>query len=62
MQLKKLPDDVLAALREASAAVLDELAAKDEFTRRVYASFKAFRDGARRWHEVSEVAYYAARG
>lgn len=62
VQLKKLPDDVLAALREASSAVLEELAAKDEFTRRVYASFKAFRDGARRWHAVSEEAFYAARG
>jgi TRAP-type mannitol/chloroaromatic compound transport system substrate-binding protein len=61
-QFRKLPDDVIQALRETSAKVVAEIAAKDEFTTRVYESFQAFRDSARRWHEVSEVAFYAARG
>jgi TRAP-type mannitol/chloroaromatic compound transport system substrate-binding protein len=61
VQFRRLPDDVLKALRETSEQVLKELAAKDEFTGRVYASFQAFRESAARWHEVSEVAFYAAR-
>ncbi len=62
VQFLPLPEDVLAALREASAAVLAELAARDPLSGKVYESFRAFRAGAMRWHEVSEVAFYRARG
>lgn len=62
VQFRKLPDDVLKALRETSEQVVAEIAAKDEFTTRVYDSYQAFRSSAKRWHEVSEVAFYAARG
>jgi TRAP-type mannitol/chloroaromatic compound transport system substrate-binding protein len=62
VQFLPLPEDVLAALREASAAVLAELAARDPLSAKVYESFSAFRKGAMRWHEVSEVAFYRARG
>jgi TRAP-type mannitol/chloroaromatic compound transport system substrate-binding protein len=57
---KRLPDDVLKALRETSEQVIAEIAAKDPFTTRVYESYKAFKDSARRWHKISEVAYYEA--
>ncbi len=59
--LKPLPPDVLAALRSTSAQVVEEIANKDPFSARVYASYRTYLDGARRWHEVSEAAYYAAR-
>lgn len=57
-----LPKDVLGALRHATTAVLEEAAARDPFTRKVYDSVKAFQQQAAAWHRVSEEAYYAARG
>lgn len=62
VEFRRLPDAVLAALRQASDQVLDELAGKDPFARRVYESYRAFRDAVRGWHAVSEVPYYQARG
>jgi TRAP-type mannitol/chloroaromatic compound transport system substrate-binding protein len=62
VEFRRLPDSVLQALREASTAVLEELAAKDPFAKRVYDSMRAFRDDSREWHAMSEVAYYQARG
>jgi TRAP-type mannitol/chloroaromatic compound transport system substrate-binding protein len=60
IEFKRLPDDVLKALRETSEQVIAEIAAKDPFTTRVYESYQAFKAGARRWHRISEVAYYEA--
>ena len=57
-----LPRDVLGALRHATATVLEEAAARDPFTRKVYDSVQAFRTQAAAWHAVSEEAYYDARG
>lgn len=62
VQFHPLPADVLAALESTSAAVLDELAASDPFAQRVWDSQRAFREGARSWHAVSEQAWYAVRG
>jgi TRAP-type mannitol/chloroaromatic compound transport system substrate-binding protein len=62
VEFRRLPDSVLEALRKASTAVLEELAAKDPFAKRVYDSMRAFRDDSREWHAMSEVAYYQARG
>jgi len=62
VEFRPLPDDVLGALRAATAEVLEEAAARDPFTRRVYDSVQAFQNQARAWHKVSEEAYYAARG
>jgi TRAP-type mannitol/chloroaromatic compound transport system substrate-binding protein len=62
VEFRRLPDAVLEALRKAADEVLEEMAAKDSFARRVYDSFKTFRDQARAWHAVSEVAYFQARG
>lgn len=59
---KPLPNDVLSALRKAADEVLMEEAARDPFSARVYASFKAFRLQAGDWHRVSESAYDNARG
>jgi hypothetical protein len=56
-----LPDPVLAALREQSDIVLQELAAKDAFAKRVHDSFASYRDQVRAWSLVSEVPYFQAR-
>lgn len=62
VDFRPLPASVLAALREASDALLGEIAAQDPFARRVYESYTAFRTQSRAWHTVSEQAYYQARG
>lgn len=61
VQLRRLPDDVIAALRRASEESLEAMAAADPFVRRVYDSQRAFRAQAQAWHAISEEAYYAAR-
>ena len=61
VDFRPLPPDVLAALKQASREVLEEAAAKDPFTRKVYDSMRAFQDGAQAWHALSEKAWYAAR-
>ena len=61
VQLKRLPDDVLARLQALSDEVVAEVAAKDPLSKKVYDSFRAFRDQAMAWHDVSERAYLNAR-
>ncbi|HRG16803.1 MAG TPA: TRAP transporter substrate-binding protein [Pseudomonadota bacterium] len=61
VEFRRLPDPVLAALREQSDIVLQELAAKDAFAKRVHDSFAAYRDQVRAWSLVSEVPYFQAR-
>lgn len=62
VELRPLPDDVLAALKQTADAVIAEIAAKDAFTQKVYDSFRKFRDAVRAWHQIAEVAFYRARG
>ncbi|MFK8019072.1 MAG: TRAP transporter substrate-binding protein [Pseudomonadales bacterium] len=61
VQLRRLPDDVLIALRTASLEVTEEFANESEFSKRVYASWKAFKDDVNAWHRISEQAYIEAR-
>jgi TRAP-type mannitol/chloroaromatic compound transport system substrate-binding protein len=61
VELRRFPDEVLAKLRELSEQVVAELAAKDEFSNRVYQSYNGFLQSARQWTELSERAYLNAR-
>jgi TRAP-type mannitol/chloroaromatic compound transport system substrate-binding protein len=61
VQLRKLPDDVLLALKQASESVLEELAAEDPQTRKVYDAYKIFAENVSHYHQVSEKAYLQAR-
>lgn len=61
ISIRKLPDDVIRALKNASQAYLIELAAEDELTGKVYKSWKAYADGIRNYHHISEQAYINAR-
>ena len=61
VEFRRLPDSVLQALREQSALVLADLAAKDPFAQRVHDSFVVYRDRMRAWAAVSDVPYYQAR-
>jgi TRAP-type mannitol/chloroaromatic compound transport system substrate-binding protein len=62
VEFRRLPESVLQTLRAASDAVLDEIAARDPFARKVYDSLKTFREQSRAWHAMSEVSFYQARG
>ena len=61
VDVRKLPDDVIAELRKLSAEVLEELAEEDELSRRIAESVKAFQKQATAYHGISEEAYYQAR-
>jgi len=61
VDMRVYPDDVLQQLRKISEEVVAELAAKDAFTKKVYASYSKFYQQARRWSDISELAYLKAR-
>jgi len=58
--VRPLPDDVLRALKKASQEVLEELAASDPASRKVYDSFRKFQSENDRWVDISERAYQRA--
>lgn len=61
VQLRAFPDDVLKELRKISDEVVAELAAKDDTAKRIYSSFKTYREQVDAWHEISEKAFLRAR-
>ncbi|PID65237.1 MAG: ABC transporter substrate-binding protein [Gammaproteobacteria bacterium] len=61
VQLKKFPDAVLKKLVTVSDEVIAEVAKKDDLSKRVYESFKAFREDSAANVDVSERAYLNAR-
>lgn len=61
VEVRKLPDPVLARLRDLSAQVVEEIAAKDALSKRVYESFQRFRQQATQWSNISQRAYLNAR-
>ena len=61
VQLRAFPDDVLKELRKISDEVVAELAVKDETAKRIYSSFKNYREQVNNWHEISERAFMRAR-
>jgi len=61
VELRKFPDDVLKKMKELSDQVVAEVAEKDPMSKKVYESYKKFRDQAEAWHNVSERAYLNAR-
>ncbi len=62
VQLRRFPDEVIARLKALSDELLEEIAASDPDSRRVHESQKAFLASVRAWHDVSERAYFDARG
>jgi len=61
VDLRKYPDDVIAKLRELSAEVVAEIADKDDFSQRTYASYQKFLSQSREWSAISELTYLQAR-
>ncbi len=61
VKLRRLPDDVIVALRTAAQEAVEELAASDPMAAEAYASFREFYDGVKHYHRISEQAYINAR-
>lgn len=61
VQILPYPQDVLKKLNELSEQVVKEESEKDEMSKKVYASYKAYRDQVMKWHEISERAFLNAR-
>ncbi len=61
VELRRLPDDVITQLRDASADVVAEAAQESELAKRIYNSYMAFLQDVRAYHAISEQAYINAR-
>ncbi len=61
VKLLRLPDDVLKTLLKLSDEVVAEVADKDKMTRKVYDSFRTYRDQVKRWTDISELSYLQSR-
>lgn len=62
VELRRLPDDVLEAIKEVSYQKTAELAEDDdELVQRIYNSFQQYSEGVIQYHEISERAYINAR-
>ena len=61
VQLRRLPDDVLAEFKRLSEQVMAEQVAADPLVAEVYASWDAFRQQVSEYHRLSELAYLKAR-
>ncbi|HXI88365.1 MAG TPA: TRAP transporter substrate-binding protein [Parvularculaceae bacterium] len=61
VELRKLPDDVLAALARETKNVLEEIAAEDELSKRIYESFRESLKLSQEWSRIGDEAFLAAR-
>ena len=64
VELKRLPDDVLEAIREVSYEMTEGIiadAGDKEFAERIFKSYQEYREGVINYHEISERAYINAR-
>jgi TRAP-type mannitol/chloroaromatic compound transport system substrate-binding protein len=61
VELRRLPDDVIAALRDSSREVVAEIAEADPLAQRIYDSYMSYLADVRRYHEISEQAYLNVR-
>ncbi len=61
VDMRIYPQDVLLQLRRLSEEVVADLAGKDAFSRKVYASYSEFYRQARRWSDISQLAFLQAR-
>ncbi|MGF1543663.1 MAG: TRAP transporter substrate-binding protein [Parvularculaceae bacterium] len=61
IELRRMPDEVLAALARAARDVLEETASTDDISRRIYDSFRAALARSQAWNRISDEAYMAVR-
>ena len=58
VQLRRFPDEVLQAMQQESALVLNELAGKSELNQRIWDSMQAFQQQVTQMHKISEKELY----
>ncbi|MGV6801856.1 MAG: TRAP transporter substrate-binding protein [bacterium] len=61
VELRHMPQDVLAALAQATKEVLTDISQKDELTGRVYDSYRRELQAGIAWNAISDEAYMTAR-
>lgn len=61
VDLRALPDDVIAKLREASEEVLQEQVVSDPMFAKIYESYRAFQKDVANFHAISEAQLYRSR-
>jgi TRAP-type mannitol/chloroaromatic compound transport system substrate-binding protein len=62
VNVRRLPADILSALLQASDALRAEIVERDSFAKKVFDSSMRFREQARQWQNVAELAFVSARG
>ena len=61
VRLRAFPDDVLASLKKIGDEVVAEVANKNRLSKKIYKSFRNYRDNVVAWHNISERAFLNAR-
>ncbi len=61
VDVRRLPDDVLATLKKLSEEVVLELANKNAAAKKIYQSYDSFRRQVTNWHDISEKIYFNVR-
>jgi TRAP-type mannitol/chloroaromatic compound transport system substrate-binding protein len=61
VDLRRLPDDVLAKLKVLSREVVNELAASSPAAKKISASYEKFYTQVKAWDEISEKVYFNVR-
>ena len=61
VDLRRLPDDVLAKLKVLSREVVSELAASSPAAKKISASYEKFYSQVKAWDEISEKIYFNVR-
>ena len=61
VELRKLPDDVIAEFKIIANDILEENAANDDMVKKVYESYLSFKNEVSAYHKVSEDAFVEAR-
>lgn len=62
VEILPFPTDVLEALREQTEVILERIAKTDEFSQRVWDSYKRYRDSSRKFQSMAEGSMLANRG
>ena len=61
VELRKLPNDVLAEFKRITEELLVEMTQEDESSKKIYESLSNFKKNVSQYHEISEEAIYELR-
>ena len=61
VELRKLPNDVLAEFKRITEEILVEMTQEDESSKKIYKSLFNFQKNVSQYHEISEKAIYNLR-